>query len=68
MVRVKSKFVEYILSSQQASQSLSFNTSQAQHSMLQAAQAMLETTRLQWTEPLHRAEEPSIEERLLDAA
>ena len=68
MVLVKSPFAEYILSGQQVSQSLSFHTSQAQRSMRKAAQAMLETTRLQWMEPLHKAEERSIEERLLDAA
>jgi hypothetical protein len=68
MVLVKSPFAEYILSGQQVSQSLSFHISQAQRSMRKAAQAMLETTRLQWMEPLHKAEERSIEERLLDAA
>jgi hypothetical protein len=68
MVLVKSQFAEYILSGQQVSQSLSSHTSRAQRSMRKAAQAMRETTRLQWAEPLHGAEERSVEERLLDAA
>ena len=35
--------------------------------MRKAAQAIIETTRLQWTQPLLK-EERSVEERLLDAA
>lgn len=68
MVLVKSQFAEYILSGQQVSQSFSSHTPQAQRLMRKATQSMLETTRLQWAEPLHRAEERSIEDRLLDAA
>ena len=47
-----------------ASQSCCSNAKQA---MRQAAQSMIETTRLQWTQPLSK-EERSVEERLLDAA
>lgn len=36
--------------------------------MRQAAQSMIETTRLQWAQPLVKVEERSVEERLLDAA
>lgn len=66
MVLIKSEFAEHILTGAPALQS---NSSQAiQGSMRKAAQAMLHTTRLQWMEPLHNAQERSIEERLLDAA
>jgi hypothetical protein len=48
-----------------ASQSCCSNAKQA---MRQAAQSMIETTRLQWAQPLVKVEERSVEERLLDAA
>jgi anti-anti-sigma regulatory factor len=76
MVFVKSEFANYILSGQSSLRSLASQTVQAQdsgrestqESIQEATQAILETTRLQWAQPLHKTTERSVEERLLDAA
>ena len=64
MVLVKPDSTSSMPSGNLASQSCCSNAKQA---MRQAAQSMIETTRLQWTQPLSK-EERSVEERLLDAA
>jgi hypothetical protein len=66
MVLAKSVHAQHVRAAQPASRSR--ESSDTQYSMCKAAQAMLHTTRLQWMEPLHNAQERSIEERLLDAA
>lgn len=72
MVFVKSEFANYILSGQSSLRSLASQTVQVQapiqESIEEATQAILETTRLQWAQPLHKTSERSVEERLLDAA
>jgi hypothetical protein len=72
MVFVKSEFANYILSGQSSLRSLASQIVQAQdsgrESIQEATQAILETTRLQWAQPLHKTTERSVEERLLDAA
>ncbi len=66
MVLAKSVHAQHVRAAQPASRSR--ESQDTQYSMRSAAQAVLHTTRLQWTEPLHNAQERSIEERLLDAA
>jgi len=76
MVLVTSEFTNDIRSRQSALRSLASQIVQAQapgrestqESIQEATQAILETTRLQWAQPLHKTTERSVEERLLDAA
>jgi hypothetical protein len=44
------------------------SVSYAKQAMREAAQVVIETTRLQWAQPLLKEDERSVEERLLDAA
>jgi hypothetical protein len=72
MVLVTSEFTNDIMSRQSAlrppsSQSAQVRTA-VQEAIQEASEAMLETTRLQWAQPLHKTTERSVEERLLDAA
>lgn len=72
MVLVTSEFANNILSRQSTLRPLSSQSVQVrtadQKAMQEASEAILETTRLQWAQPLHKTTERSVEERLLDAA
>ena len=66
MILANSVHAQHVRAAQPASWSC--ESQDTQYSMRRSAQAMLHTTRLQWTEPLENGQERSVEERLLDAA